>query len=645
MKILLIDNYDSYTYNIYQLICKICGYRPDVIYNNDFDKLSELDNYTHIIISPGPGNPNNDNDIGICKNIFENKNHKILGICLGHQILGNHFNCNIIKSKETIHGQIHKIKHYNDTLFQNIPEIFSVVRYHSLIIDKHNFNNNELEIISETLDEIIMGVKHKKYDFWGVQFHPESICSEYGLNIFENFLKKQIIKLNYCKMELIWNVEQIFFNLFEKEKFWLDGNNLPNTRFSYMGSIGGKLWKKGEFYNPNKLIIYDNQYNKSEHSIDIWNYLQKELDYKIDNDDLPFNFKGGFVGYLSYELKSKQFNNQYPESTFYIVDRFIAIDNLLGEIYLVCYDEDEKWFDEMKNKINNIKFDKINFEKEINESFNDFHICSQEEHIEKIKECKKYLYDGDSYEICLTTQIIKNKSPNPDFIYHNLRKINPAPFSAYLNFLNGVKICCASPEKFLELDKNNVLKAKPIKGTVKRSTNMDEDEELKIQLQNSVKDKAENLMIVDLLRNDLSKVCKKNSVKVDKIFNIESFKTVHQMVSTITGIKKHKFHSLECIKSVFPGGSMTGAPKIRTIEILESIENRNRGIYSGILGYISFDQLFDFNIVIRTIIIHNNEITIGSGGAITVLSDDVDEYNEVLLKLNALVKIIKECYL
>lgn len=204
-------------------------------------------------------------------------------------------------------------------------------------------------------------------------------------------------------------------------------------------------------------------------------------------------------------------------------------------------------------------------------------------------------------------------------------------------------ICCSSPERFLKGDTKGNIEASPIKGTSPRHSDPTQDKQLATQLSLSEKNQAENLMIVDLIRNDLGRVCQINSIKVSELIALHSFKNVHQLISTIQGKLNHELNATDALKACFPPGSMTGAPKLRTTEILDEIENKARGIYSGCLGYISINGSFDFNVVIRTAVISKNEISIGTGGAVVVQSKAEDEFEEMTLKAEPLIKALDIC--
>jgi para-aminobenzoate synthetase component 1 len=251
-----------------------------------------------------------------------------------------------------------------------------------------------------------------------------------------------------------------------------------------------------------------------------------------------------------------------------------------------------------------------------------------------------YILAGDIFEANLT-QRFKTQLPDqlhPFDLYRRLRLLNPAPFAAYLQF-DDTLLLSASPERFLKLTELTV-ETRPIKGTRPRGKTAIDDIVLAQALVNSEKDHAENVMIVDLLRNDLSRVCKDHSVKVQQLCGLESYPAVHHLVSVITGELRHDANAIDLLRATFPGGSITGAPKIRAMEIIAELEPTRRGPYCGSIGYIGFNGDMDSSIVIRTYAIKNDYITFQAGGAVVADSDPRAEYDESLIKANALRKAL-----
>ncbi|GFR41011.1 hypothetical protein Agub_g1678, partial [Astrephomene gubernaculifera] len=297
----------------------------------------------------------------------------------------------------------------------------------------------------------------------------------------------------------------------------------------------------------------------------------------------------------------------------------------------------------------------------------------REAYLRNVGSCQAALHAGESYEVCLTTALTRPAALHPPQLYRTLRRLNPAPYAAWLQCgPAGPTICCSSPERFLRGDRGGLLEARPIKGTAARvAADPVADAAAAAELAASEKERAENLMIVDLLRNDLGRVCEIGSVHVPGLMDIESYATVHQMVSTVRGVRREGMSVVDCIRAAFPGGSMTGAPKVRTMHIIDALEGRARGVYSGCIGFISLNDTFDLNIVIRTAVIEGPEgahafqstttnpspavpagaaegpgdaparsMTIGAGGAIVVQSQPVAEYEEMRLKASALLRAV-----
>lgn len=263
---------------------------------------------------------------------------------------------------------------------------------------------------------------------------------------------------------------------------------------------------------------------------------------------------------------------------------------------------------------------------------------SQHDYSSIIKEAQQRIYEGDFYEINLSHQMRGEFSGSALELYKRMKEVGPVPFGAYLE-TDDLVVCCQSPERFLRKEGSAVF-SQPIKGTSQRGENKSSDLELKQRLLSSEKERAENLMIVDLVRNDLSRIARRKTVEVPELFNIQSFGTVHQMVSTVKAEAEEK-DPIEILKACFPMGSMTGAPKISAMKTIEELESYRRGIYSGAIGYIKPDDDFDFNVVIRTAIIRNQNLFYSVGGAITSDSDPLREWEETRIKARALMETIE----
>lgn len=265
---------------------------------------------------------------------------------------------------------------------------------------------------------------------------------------------------------------------------------------------------------------------------------------------------------------------------------------------------------------------------------------SKEEYIASVEKIKKHIIRGDIYEMNFCQEFYVETEFDPFSSYLRLNAISPTPFSCFLRLKNKYLIS-ASPERFIK-KRDLKLISQPIKGTIQRGLTVDEDKALKVKLSKDPKERAENIMIVDLVRNDLSRIAARNTVKVDELCGIYSFSHVHQMISTVSAITTT--NSIEkIIKATFPMGSMTGAPKIRAMKLAERYETSKRGLYSGTVGYISPNTDFDFNVVIRSLQYNqqNKYLSYMVGGAITSLSDAEKEYEECLLKAAAIEKLLK----
>ena len=369
-------------------------------------------------------------------------------------------------------------------------------------------------------------------------------------------------------------------------------------------------------------------------------YLESNENSFEKLDDLMDQSKEWRYGYFSYDLKNEiedlsslnpstipfdHVNIMVPESIIFINDNDIVIESFRStdEVFneIMCTDG--------TNHSSKPQIDKPTSK------------TTKKQYIDRVEKIKHSIIEGEFYEMnyCVeyTTKCI---SFDPLHCYTKLNEISPMPFSSFMRI--GQKyLICASPERFLKKEGDAII-SQPIKGTIKRSFDKDEDELLKQTLYHSEKERAENLMIVDLVRNDLAKSSETGSVKVDELFGMYTFKKVHQMISTVSSSRKKSISIPNIIKHAFPMGSMTGAPKIRVMKEIDQLEDTSRGLYSGAVGYFTPDQNFDFNVVIRSIIFdaESGKISFHVGSAITFDSDPEYEYNECLLKAESLFEVL-----
>jgi para-aminobenzoate synthetase len=687
----VIDNYDSYTYNIVSLLATVNGRQPEVFRNDDVTWAGlDLREFDNIVISPGPGHPGRKRDFGHSRSALA-CGLPVLGVCLGHQGIGQVAGAEVRRAPQPRHGHVTRVRHDGRDLFAGIPQEFAAVRYHSLCIAEPL--PRVLVPAAWAEDGVVMAVSHRELPHWGVQFHPESIATEYGVELFENFrrltrqsrqskrrarplpsrtvqpepqprpasLARTRLRVHAVQLPGAVDTESVFVGLHAASRyaFWLDSSQVVDgySRFSFLGDASGPLSEVLSYRLADGAVTVattGREPYREEGSI--FDVLERRLAARpVDGgEELPFDLAGGYVGYFGYECKAdcgaatrhggaNRHRAQTPDAVWMLADRLIVVDHAQDATYLVALStvdaesvrqagtwlvqaeavlavlppaepptpapdppwparEPERWL-----------------------------VRAKRDYLADVAECQRQLRAGESYEICLTNRLRLPAGTDPLADYRRLRRVNPAPYAAYLHF-GELVIACSSPERFLRVDRSRGVESKPIKGTAPRGCNPVEDEELRSTLVRSAKTRAENLMIVDLLRNDLSRVCETGSVCVPTYLTTETYATVHQLVSTVRGTLRREVTAVRCAQACFPGGSMTGAPKHRTMEIIDRLESDARGVYSGALGYFGLGGGTDLNIVIRTAVQFGDNVTVGAGGAIVLASDPQAEYDEMILK-------------
>jgi para-aminobenzoate synthetase component 1 len=451
--------------------------------------------------------------------------------------------------------------------------------------------------------------------------------------------------------------------------FFLDSGMDPQRlgRYSFLGSEPFLVMSS----RGSEITLVRGQEHEVQHG-NPFDTIGKLLEiYKLDHCPAPIPFPGGAVGYFSYDLchfverlPSTAIDDlKLPESYFAFYDTVVAFDHLEGRAYLVAtgFPETEErqrlrgarmrleemqdwlhtaspsqeasllrreWLGEGESQTtqeNRMVLLKSNF--------------THEEYIKAVDRVREYIAAGDVFQVNLSQRFEADLKIPPYELYKRLRMVNPAPFASYLNF-QGVTIVSASPERFLKVQ-GDLVETRPIKGTRPRGRDPVEDERLAQELTRSTKDHAENVMIVDLERNDLGRVCHYGTVKVTELAIRETFPTVFHLTSTVVGRLSRGKSNIDLLKATFPGGSITGAPKVRAMEIIDELEPTKRSAYTGSIGYLSFDEDIDINIVIRTFLIKEGKAYFQVGGGIIYDSDPEAEYMETLDKAKALIRALQ----
>ncbi len=683
MRTLLVDNHDSYTYNLYQLIAEIVGEAPIVIDNDQmsWEEAAALEPDA-VVLSPGPGRPDRARDFGLCARLIAEAELPVLGVCLGHQGIAHVFGGRIAPAAEIVHGRLSRIHHAGDELFSGLPRSLAVVRYHSLAVAPPL--PDCLRAIAWTDDGVVMALRHRERPLWGVQFHPESIASEGGHRILCNFVelagRQRAVRAGSNgagaarparadrvepasrphrgsrRLSVMWrkvgavDAERAFVSLYADHPaaFWLDSSALcAGARFSFLGDASGPLSYRLAYDVIRRELTIDRRGERLRRPGRLLDFVQAELAAcAVSSPDLPFDFNAGFVGYVGYEVKADCGGrpgpaSQLPDAQLVFADRLIAIDHLEQAAYLVAAVEPdgraaaESWFDATERALASPMPPSSPGSRPGVPRFELRR--SPDQYRRDIAECMRKIAEGESYEICLTNQFIADRPGDPLALYRALRAINPAPCAAFLRY-GELAVASSSMERFLAVDREGWVRAEPIKGTRRRGRSRQDDAALRAELAASVKDRSEHLMIVDLLRNDLGRVCEIGSVSVPRMMQVETFPAVHQMVSTVAGKLRSDRDAVDCVRAAFPGGSMTGAPKKRTMEIIDDLEGEARGVYSGAIGYFGLGGGADLNIVIRTAVLTPGQISIGTGGAVVAMSDPEEELAEIELKAQPLIR-------
>ncbi|MGW0898143.1 aminodeoxychorismate synthase component I [Streptomyces goshikiensis] len=724
MRTLLIDNHDSFTYNLFHQITEVAGREPEVVRNDDPlwtpGRLAEFDN---VIVSPGPGTPARDADLGISRQVIEHGELPLLGICLGHQAIGRLHGARVVRAPEPMHGRISTVRHDGEGLFSGIPSPMEVVRYHSLAVTELP---DELEATAWTPDGVLMGLRHRDRPMWGVQFHPESIRARHGLALLRNFAElssrlrrpsrrratpaavsaaaapadaradvradvravlragspsgARRLRVLVEELPTRWDDEVAYDRLFRGNPyaFWLDSSR-PDSgdgRFSVMGDATGPLARVARADVWSGTVRVDSAAGTEISAGPFLDWIDQDLrSLATEVPELPFDFALGWTGYLGYELKAEcggelTHRSEDPDAAMVFTDRALVLDHATGTSYLLALAERSADAADATDTAADAA-DATGPASEAAARDRLAAMAAELEHLAALPRprpaatapaaapvlpgevrlrhdrdaylrlvdaCQEEIAAGETYEVCLTNLAEVRGRMDPWAGYLRLRRTSPAPFGALLQF-DGLGVLSTSPERFLRIGRDGLVESRPIKGTRPRGATPAEDEALVADLLTDEKDHAENLMIVDLVRNDLGRCAVPGSVEATDVFRVETNAHAHQLVSTVRARLRADRGAVDCVRAAFPGGSMTGAPKERTMRIIDRLEGGPRGVYSGAIGYFSLSGAADLSIVIRTALVTEDKVRYGVGGAVIALSDAEAEFEETAVKAGALLSL------
>ncbi|MFF3570905.1 aminodeoxychorismate synthase component I [Nocardia jiangxiensis] len=462
----------------------------------------------------------------------------------------------------------------------------------------------------------------------------------------------------YERIDRAVDPEAVFLSLYRDSEtaFWLDSTHAEPglDRFSYLGDAAGPLAETVRYRVDAGQVEIDRRAGRSTVSGTVFDYLTTRLrQIEIDFPDVPFDFAGGYVGYLGYEMKadcgaSARHRAPAPDAQWLFADRLIVVDHVAEHTYLLTLADADtlaaaaRWLSSTRAALAAMpdRSTPPRLELAADEGAVESRLTrGRQRYLADIAEIRAQLQAGETYEVNLTDSAYVEQDCDGLAVYRALRRSNPAPYAAFLRF-GELEVACSSPERFLKVDRTRTVETKPIKGTAPRGHTPEQDEILRRALESDPKTRAENLMIVDLLRNDLGRVCELGSVRVAALMHTETYTTMHQLVTTIRGRLRSNVDAVTCLRACFPGGSMTGAPKLRTMDIIDDLETEARGVYSGTIGFLGLGGTADLNIVIRTAVRYEGRWRVGAGGAIVLDSDPEQEYHEMVLKASAALRAV-----
>lgn len=622
----------------------------------------DLADYTHVVVGHGTASLD-------LQPLKAATNLPVLAIGAGYQHLAALYGHIETTSVQPVYGQSVAHQHSGTGLFADLPARAELISYHAWRL--HRMDTERFSIHATDDDDAVLAFCVNGTNHWGIHGDPAALQSTAGTTVIDNFLALAPVEVTPSYPVAQPAPQRRRYDLFTRTiageldtaatfarlqdgasaAFWLDSASADRGQgeCTLMGTNDGELSQTIRWnVKTNELDVLK---GNATHRLttDVLDYLEEYLWEPTEKPTLD-GFTGGWVGYLGYEAKQatapghqNQWEADSPDAYWIQPQAFIRYDHRNRSTILFSY-HDPSLLETLEAAL---VFGPIaeSGPTERGEAAGQWRLSAAEyEH--RVTRIQELLHSGSAAGVCLTDTFSMDAHGIDGLeLYRRLRVNNPAPYAGYLRFNtfgDSLEVLSASPEKYLSIDTTGMVESKPIKGTVARSADPERDADVAASMAADAKIQSENLMITDLLRDDLASVTVPTTVHVPKLMAVESFATVHQLVTTVRGQLRPGFSAIDALKAVFPGGSMTGAPKMASLAALDGLEAGPRGIYSGAMGWIGNTNTAELNVVIRTIIIDDDQLTIGAGGAVVVGSDPVAEEQEKHLKASALMRSIAE---
>ncbi|MEV4921015.1 chorismate-binding protein [Streptomyces tirandamycinicus] len=681
MRTLLVDDDGSFTHNLFHRLAEVNGREPEVVRGDAPSwRAGLLKRFDNVVLCAGPGSPHDPAGSGIRAELCTQGRLPVLGVGPGHHTIALVHGGSVSRAPWPCHGRMSPVRHTGAGLLRQLPTPLEVVRYHSLAVTGLS---PVLEPIAWATDDgVVMALRHRDLPLWGVQFRPESVGTETGRHLLANFRElterhgrsqsfplpfplllpaeqptaparaprgravrgggpgrpRRRLRVMVERLGTGWEAEAVFDRLFRSgdHSFWLDSNraDIGPGRISVLGNADGPLARVATANVAKGTVSVRGEGETDTVRTPFLHWLEEDLrSLRVEVPELPFDFALGWVGCLGYELKAecggtRTHRSPTPDAVMVFTDRAVVLDHGTRSTYLLALAEEEEegparaWLTAASADLTGLRAlsvpavpllaparpARLRLRHE------------RERYLKLVDACREEVTAGHTYAAHLTNVIDTGADLDPWQTYRTLRRVSPAPFGAFCGF-GALSVLSASPERLLRVGRDGWAESTVVRGSRPRGTTPDEDALLIADLATNERDRAEHLTLVDTVRHDLGGCAEVGGVEVEPLFDVETYPTAHRMVSSVRARLHTAASAVTAVRSAFPGASVTGAPRLRTAQVVDRLENGPRGLHTGAIGYVSLSGAADFALTTRTAVLAGRRLRYGIGAAVTAASD------------------------